>query len=70
MSIVPDITQSGEPSPSVSALTQGSYGSRSNSSAIPSLSSSMSLWLSVCETGIVMSSTQTVSALLLTLPSL
>ena len=70
MSKSPVITQSGSPSPSVSRLTHGSNGSRSNSSYTPSLSSSGSLLLVTCDTGRLTSSIQTVSALLLTLKSL
>ena len=70
MSKSPVITQSGSPSPSVSRLTHGSSGNASSSSYTPSLSSSGSLWTNGCHVGNEMSSTQTVSALLLTLPSL
>ena len=70
MSKVPVMTQSGSPSPSVSRLTHGSVGSRSISSLTPSLSSSGSTLVRFCEIGRVTSSIQTVSALLLTLPSL
>ena len=70
MSNSPVITQSGSPSPSVSRLTHGSIGSMSNSSYTPSLSSSGSLLFSTCDIGRTTSSIQTVSALLLTLPSL